>query len=387
MVFAFALSLAGCATKAAYVRQSVQANLVMEDVSNKVLLLNIVRAYKKRPMHFSTFERLSGPAGFGATSQSIQIPFGPGGSGSYPLTFGFGLDRPNFAVLPLDKQEFTRGFTSPIPLKTLSYYFDQGWPRHMLLLAFLRQIDVADKDGTIKETYRNYPQNFPEFTKFQEYTRQIAACRISSRSIVTSEEPLGPVLTRKEMSDPEKIAIAASHGLSVVKLKNDKYQLKRTQKGLALQLSSDGARDIPCAPAVAVSDSNKSAVVDDEKLILHVRSPEAIVYYLGEIARAQLDGVYGASGVLDSSRKPMINVFSTVPGQPSDTSTPLFVLNRGKPSEHAIEVDHEGETYWIPTESAQAGRSLHLLSLVTQLIGLQKSATDLPTSSTVQLVQ
>jgi hypothetical protein len=107
------------------------------------------------------------------------------------------------------------------------------------------------------------------------------------------------------------------------------------------------------------------------------RSPEAMLYYLGELARVQSRKV--------DSYVPKIAYRDADDG--SANTVPLFVLNRGKSvgSENAAAVEYDGDTYAIPAGD-EGGQSMHALSLVNQLIDLQKKATDLPTTNTVRII-
>ena len=76
-------SLAGCAMlpKERIASTTTDYNLVVERVQNEMLLLNIVRASKRRPMYFTGFNLLRGSLSYNFQTGNIAIPFGNIGTG------------------------------------------------------------------------------------------------------------------------------------------------------------------------------------------------------------------------------------------------------------------------------------------------------------------
>ena len=70
-------------------------------------------------------------------------------------------------------------------------------------------------------------------------------------------------------------------------------------------------------------------------------------------------------------------------GRPSFT---LFKIQKATPATPALSVDYEGTTYWL-AKSDMDDRSMHVMSLLTQVLGLQNKGTDLPTTANVRVVQ
>lgn len=56
-------------------------NLVVEKAQNEMLLLNIVRASKRRPMYFTGLNLVHGSMTYGLQTGSLTIPFGKFGGG------------------------------------------------------------------------------------------------------------------------------------------------------------------------------------------------------------------------------------------------------------------------------------------------------------------
>jgi hypothetical protein len=144
------------------------------------------------------------------------------------------------------------------------------------------------------------------------------------------------------------------------------------------------------------NDFDDAAVVpvDAMKIDLSVRAFEGVVYYLGEVVRAEttdLKPTHGYDGYY-----PTI-VARTRWGEHSQSNEPLFVVKKGSGSgEVAIAVkDDKGNNYWIPGFCTEFDNrfpvpdncateypnheSLTVLTLLNQLWGLQKEPSVAPT--------
>lgn len=104
------------------------------------------------------------------------------------------------------------------------------------------------------------------------------------------------------------------------------------------------------------------------------RSTYSIIYYLGEVVRQETHpDSYSTSGLYKAWTYPE-------PG----TSIPLFDLSEAsRDDERFLHVDYGGTTYAI---SDREGEANEILDLVVELVALNKSAKDLPTSSVITAV-
>jgi hypothetical protein len=129
---------------------------------------------------------------------------------------------------------------------------------------------------------------------------------------------------------------------------------------------------------------------DKVTVTFSLRSPEAIIYYLGQLARLekQQNKVY----------------YVCLQRQPEPVFAPIFlILDKGCKGRLAEATTGDGNKYFIPEKETRSdstciaggelrdlacdpGASTTALSIVSQLIALQKSAKDLPTTSVVRVV-
>jgi len=142
-------------------------------------------------------------------------------------------------------------------------------------------------------------------------------------------------------------------------------------------------------PALGFTNTvlNASGKPTDETFILQAepRSTEGIIYYLGEIARCNLQ--------LDDQ-----SACTTTPkvhtGYRAGDDDDLFKLSpspvdRSSPSESksgAIEVDWTGARYRVDMDPKAKDRSGQVLRVLTQLVALNRSAKDYPTPAVVPII-
>jgi hypothetical protein len=408
------MMLGGCASPPQIADQAIKANLSVEQAHNQILLLNVVRAYHRRPLYFTGFTGINGPIGTGRPSFSLATPFGPDfKTNIYTLTTGFAPDVPSFQTGIYDGQEFIRGLMTPISPKLAQFFLDQGWPQELILHLFVREIVVVDDDDDVKKRYTNYPPNEGLFKSFQEQVKELSTCELVVDTSVTKKQ-YGPDVPSHKLQDAEKLAAAKSAEFTIDAVENqdahrkslpsDFYRLSRIRQEVVFKLRDRKSPDQKCLgigsdqeqrvhQGAMVSTDEKSlrqahralnAVSKDQDkrelskrfAIFTLRSPEAMLYYLGELARVENEPEYGSRPI------PVIGFDYPRNYKPE----PLFVL-RKNPGQSgtaaAVQVEYEGDAYAIPENG---GRSMHVLSLVQQLIGLHKKAADLPATTTVRIL-
>ncbi|WP_298232464.1 hypothetical protein [uncultured Azohydromonas sp.] len=406
--------LAGCAlftgcTTAPLSQSAVSANLVQEDAHNKLLALNVARAVNRMPMHFTQVSAVRpAPYGFGLGVPGVGAEFSLGGDAANLLTLRPSLNgSPNVDITVLNEQDFFRGITTPLKPALLLYYLDQGWPMSILLPLFVQSIEFFDEAGQLRERVRNAPGS-AEFQRFTDLVATLFHCEIAGTS--TGEfvyysgrldgsqlkDPVGaaaaknagllPVAGGKVVTQEQDAAngfmLAADNGDLALTMVNkpdstacDQYKFK-TAQDQAREVSSTVAttragvgRETPAEQAEAAGTAAANAAKLSARLVL--RSPEAMVYYLGEVVRWQ-----------NLNRRPLL--FPDGPTRERDFM--LFDMPTADPGRTVFKFDYQGETYHVPPY-ASGNRTVHALSLLTQIIGLQNRGTTSPATANVRIVQ
>lgn len=149
LLLVIAALLGGCGIQSTVIRsQALTYDDVIEDTTDKLLLLNILRAKDKAPLHFdeipSIHESIQATAGLQAS-----WPFGPrlansntGPRNMVQPTLGVQI-APSFEVDHLDTKDFVTGIASPIDPKFVKYWLDRGLDRRIILLLFFSAADIT----------------------------------------------------------------------------------------------------------------------------------------------------------------------------------------------------------------------------------------------------
>jgi hypothetical protein len=364
--FFLSLSLAGCVSSTMITNRTVGYNKVVEDSNNQVLLLNVVRARFRHPMYFTGLTLLRG-------SQSVQVgtgsslPFGGEAPSIFTVNPNANLNiNPSYDVAVLDTKEFMSGITTPVEMKTLKYYWDQGWSQQMLLFLFVRKIDLGSR------CFLNVPWNaadegceagVPKLNEYLDKKLDIVEDPAPRRTAVGPPITLPAGQTAPNVGD---IVNAYVNKLTLAKEKGNVYQLYSEAKGFIFQYCPE-LRECDAGSRQHVAIASDSDNPDEKKPKIFIRSPEAVLFFLGELAREELEG--------------------RTPPQRLASGEPLFVVKRSAtlPTGAALSVEYEGSWYYIPS-GPEGGRSMHVLSLVNQILSLHKSRPELPSTSAVTVV-
>ena len=451
---AAACLLAGCASNKQLADQVVDANLAQEDAGNRLLLLNVVRARYRYPMHFTKISAVRAPVGVGNPTLTLPTPFGPDFRQQvYNVSTQLSVQQGADSIV-LDTQEFMRGITTPVAPALMTYMLDQGWPQQMVLSLFVRSIEFyedragapGDKPKAVMvDRLDNAPGNETQFARFQRSVDRLRLCEIALKSGSIGKSAWSPVLSAAVLGDLKGLAAAKAADLVLVGVDaNGKettggapagYRLMREQKavqfetrdrpeafprkcpGLLFHATSLSPEGLPAvteyrAQLMGAVSGNGGETVEareaaqvqmtaamreaaagprpeadpDENVpnmpnayaIFNLRSPEAMMYYLGEIARYQSERP-GWDG-------PRVR-FGYGSFRSDERTALLFRVSEGAaPPGNPVAVSYRGASYSIGPASDH-DRSMHTLSLINQVLMLQNKGADLPSTANIRILQ
>lgn len=385
-----ALTLGAC-SQYGVANRAISVNKGLEIANNRMLLLNAVRASKRYPMVFSDITQITTKDPV-TGSLSLQVPFGGDAKSNFVLSPQLNLGSgTTLQISPMNKQSFTRGITTATSLETLNYYLRQGWPKEMLFHMFIRIMrfknacdealfnlapnlrteDLYCPSGDKKRgttVWTNGPgsklKDQKHFKEFQEALRRMIAQELVVRKLRTAKDPDWQETTLVETVERKQEDGKMTDRTETVTTTKEKGETtESSQLFLGFKLPKDQAETgFDC---IRDKDDPQACYIEVEAAPL--RSPEAMIFYMGELIETQLKSENHFVPTLGSKKRPILKV---VNGRPSGGT--------------AVKVSHEGETYAIPR--ADAGRSMSVMSLVTLIFGLQREADELPTTPTVTVV-
>ncbi len=447
------LTLAGCA-QLEIADRAVAYNKAVEDASNRMLVLNIIRAKKRYPLYFTDFTKISGDVPLSGTF-SLSIPFGGDGASNFVFspqsTVKSGI---SFDMVVQNKQEFMLGIITPVSLDTYDFYFRQGRPKATLFHVFVREIELrngmrekidtafklacennrkagvtdllcelaekeeiqgkpckikiaaANKDN---DPYVNAPPNICRFLRFQNLywklrvldaefkivpnpkAKVIKTTTTQVGGLMTTEKDKKPVIiwTPKLKAETTETKPGGSDAVCL-SVREDVKNLFSPIKGSPCddtpsaddaekgEAANDKAKNDKAKNSKAKNGNAKPAKRKEPSITLKLRSPESMIYYLGEVTRVQ-----NRKHEEDTPRYVPKVIFGP---EKSRAKGPLFQLIKGSPGPEGatVTVSHEGETYYIPRE--KYGSSMGVLTLISTILATHKKGKELPTTPSVRII-
>lgn len=398
---AMGLAVAACTTPGNIADQALDANRAVETSHNRILLLNILRAAEGKPLYFTALDQLFGPLGNGQVTANLNLPFDAAAGRSLGLSLT--PQQPNYNISVQNGRAFTRGFLSPVSPGIFGYYLrQQRWAAGTVLKLFVADVMVVDSQGVARRRFVNDPGDQASLAEFQGLVDALAACDLRAR-VDTEKRAYGPPVGLGELAsiknsqegpvyfEPLEAADSASS-------RSHQYRpyvlFSRTVLDIVLKPGQAHCAGIPDdvgghlnqAGFLYGRESDKDArdllymVPDQPKkdsgkirdALITLRSPEAMIDYLGHLSRQAL---------LPLRRDGESSV-------PLDAAGRIFELQRlgagaGQAApEDSIWLTYLGHTYYVLAGSS----SMQVLSLISQVIGLQKESSTLPGIGTFRVL-
>jgi hypothetical protein len=239
LVLSLAVGLAGCSTVDRYSGHAVIFNVEAEQAQDQVLLLNVVRAYLRRPMQFTTLDNITGTTTVQGTAQVTVPPW----QGMFNGQVNSG---PTYSVPVLDTQDFYEGILSPVPAQLIDLYIQQGYSRDLIYNLFLQKIVVRRTDcrpfihtHDCELTFRNYVHEDLDLDLFQTLLGYLIRIGLTTEAL---PEPPKEAVDSADHPTKTSIRLAGDppssglelagnpSGLELVSDKPDKKKKKKREK-------------------------------------------------------------------------------------------------------------------------------------------------------------
>lgn len=373
LLLLLALLVPGCSLSGAIGSHSVDYNHSVEVAADTLLVVNILRARDGAPLHFTTIGAIHGAftlsAGIGYDLTAVN-------NGVQPA--GLVASNPSFDIGPLDRQEFARGLLRPIDPALFRLLSDHGLPDPLLLHLLVSRFD----EGPGGRSIPNEPGN-PEFIAMVEALTRHGRLQFNG---YTRLVPLGPRLTAAQAAAPAILSDLRQPGVTL-RPDGPGWRLYRPVGQLALCIAEGNGRYRALAmdnEAPQVSPMNQlgdpctaEEVVDHPAIPGHpaapgfgwyLRSVEEVLRYLGALQRRE-----------EAGQPTSIRIGEARPR--------LFRLWPSPPPRPRLAVDYRGSRWWVAEQDPREDLTLSILALTAQLLNLQKSAGEIPSTGTLRLVR
>ena len=147
LAVALTIGLCGCGLSSGFINsEALNFGMIIEDTTNRLLVMNVLRARDKAPLHFADIpvvrESIQQNASFSLLQfLGARLPTQTTDS----LTAGAGIQMtPSFEISHLHSKEFITGISSPIDPKVVKYWLDRGLDRRIALLLFFSAVEIVE---------------------------------------------------------------------------------------------------------------------------------------------------------------------------------------------------------------------------------------------------
>lgn len=429
--------LGGCIPQSVIRGRAIEENVTIEDITDTILVANILRARDQAPLQFADIPLIheSFQLTSGVTPTIVFGPVNPGSvSDSVAATISV-QEAPTFDLNNLDTQEFMRGIMSPVKPRVVEYWLDRGLKDRIALLLFFSSVTITVKDTAIAPlTISNDPRRALEGTDkehgFLEYLSLIN--KINGHFRIVEAPDLTPV-------GPPFVVEMDKHLRELSKVDGEKYELdplednpdvaeRKKQPYTLVEEPNEGTPyahyqlfsvadkkilicfDTPRASARSPGDQKlckqrgaaagrKAATEPGQPcklpeeflkstscsatLKFRVRSAGDVVHFLGDLVWLQEN-----SNLPPDKLHNPITLGYCAPGSPADCSEGGALFNLARETSGGrgrLRVPYRGQNYTVPAASPD-DNTLQVLAITAQLINLNKSAKELSSIPTVQIV-
>jgi hypothetical protein len=360
-----------------------------------------------------------------------------------------------FTVPVLDTQEFYQGILKPIPLQYYDLLVQQRYPGDLLINLFMQKIVMrktaakcaGNHTEECEHTFINYVSRDENIDEFQTFAHFLLRAGLTTEEATVRKENLlkGAMninlrllgATGQAGASGQSTGGAAGDSQSPEPLsKNyvfcfapriEKYSLSPNIKcgvsgkkgGIELDVSSPTSTTItlenlgtetkggrPTIQSLPECDREEREFEKFCQLMLrfagsgpisfkfYPKSTEAVIYYLGEVARRQLYPDYDESKERimiatepDSDKIPLLPCREfLLPGVDPTYCRYLFKIDGGLIPAGAVSVIYNAEGYWVADYPHGGGYSMSSLEIVKQLQAIFSSAKTLPSTTVLSVV-
>jgi hypothetical protein len=402
-----ALALVGCSLSSSISTESEDYNHTVEDVTNNILVTNILRAHDGAGLYFSDLSQIRGSLSLSGSIQA-SFPWGPW----FRPSSGTGVRRsaqigpvavntnPTFDIAPLNRKQFAQGILEPLSKTILAYYIQRGVDPSVIIRLFVSRIDEVQVEAghiSVVRSLNPYDDGCGEPAKGKpkcgfdtlldlwappDWLPNAPSRDQPKVVVVAGTKNFGPPVS----ADAKAVVEAATAGLEA-KSAGKQIQFTKKSAEITLCVPSDEpgkysavgivpnsvvktpegeqvpSTDEACNPPVHHADKKAEVLKPKIRYQLALRSVEGIFYWLGGLPAC---------------------------AEPSDNQSggpPIPFCIYGAPiTNPRFSVEYRGKTYYISEKIEGKDYTTIILALLNDLLNINRDANEIPTTKAVQAV-
>ena len=166
--------VSACASTVALDRAVMQYDATAAASISKQLLLNIARASRNEPMHFTAISSIAATYKFSLTAGIAGAQTGDRGSLVAPLINGTAEENPTVTIAPMQGEEFTQRLLTPFVEQKLTLLLRQGYDVDSLLRLMGAEIRLREQ-GAALAVYHNRPSDHDGYVMYRKVMAHLSS--------------------------------------------------------------------------------------------------------------------------------------------------------------------------------------------------------------------
>lgn len=149
------LAVTGCLSPITLNRAVTAYDEAVTDAISKQLLINIARAHKHQPIHFTGVSNIAATFDFRVSAGATPALTGDASKALMPIFGGSVAENPTFSIAPMEGEEFTKRLLTPFQETKFLHLLRQRYDIDLLLRLMAQELWITENGQEI--AYRNTP--------------------------------------------------------------------------------------------------------------------------------------------------------------------------------------------------------------------------------------
>jgi len=371
------ITLTGCISPIALNRAVIAYDEAVTDSISQQLLINILRAHFRQPVHFTGVSNIAATFTFVANAGATPALGGLAGATLMPIFGGSLAESPTISIVPIEGEEFTQRLLTPFPQSKLTLLLRQHFDVDMLLRIMAQEVRITHSEQ--HSVHRNNPSDKAGYETFRRVALHFSAIQDHNQLYV---EPLLLNHTWKIPSSsiaPDSFQSLQKEFIVHYHTEDDAFTLRKQIPGPILITNYDPDR-LPEAEREALNERARDWDVSDIAFdirgghyggewpmsgVFRLRSFHSILGFLGK----SLGDEKGYHVEKDARTPPILN-------NENPDQTMEFVASNSPPPDVDFSIHWNGRYYAVNTVGSHARWNRDAFQLLFLLF--QMTVTDLP---------
>jgi hypothetical protein len=167
------LSVTGCLSPITLNRAVTAYDEAVTDAISKQLLINIARAHKHQPIHFTGVSNIAATFDFRVSAGATPALTGEASRALMPIFGGSVAENPTFSIAPIEGEEFTKRLLTPFQETKFLHLLRQRYDIDLLLRLMAQELRITENGQEV--AYRNTPADRTGYEMFRRVVTHLSA--------------------------------------------------------------------------------------------------------------------------------------------------------------------------------------------------------------------